>query len=219
MGNRQITVVVLRSSIRLNTLAVALASLVFFAHPLFADLIGTQVTGYYGSASAYPDNNLFDPLSQPIPSNYLNSAGTTVTIDGTAIEFGEQSGVALITADFSGTQLTLTTTPLDPPVFSAVPVVYIFTGTGQFTSLTAVSDTFPGGLTAQLDGQAITIGWLGQTEFTQPLTATFAIGSSGGSGVDVVPEPGTGWLMITALLLVIAGMIRKSPNRKKPNYS
>jgi hypothetical protein len=120
-------------------------------------------------------------------------------VSGTAVEFGEQDGVVRITADLTGDTLTLTTAPVDPPVEFATPVVFAFTGTGQFTSLATISDNFTdGGLIASLNDQIMTFQWSGQTEFTQPLTATYAIGSAAG-GVGEAPEPSTYWLFGSVL--------------------
>lgn len=174
-------------------LALFFATFIAFSCPAFADLIGTQITGYYGAQAAYPDANLFDPSTNVIPPDYLNSVGTTVPVSGTAVEFGEQDGVIRITADFTGDTLTLTAAPVDAAVASTTPVMYVFTGTGQFTSLATISDNFTdGGLIANLNDQIMTFQWAGQAEFTQPLTATYAIGSA--SGVGEAPEASTAWL-------------------------
>jgi hypothetical protein len=175
--------------------ALLFAIFIAFSRPAFADLIGTQVTGYYGAQASYPDNNLFDPGTNVIPPAYLNSGGTTVTISGTAVEFGAESVAARITADFTGDTLTLTAAPLGLPVVFTTPVVYVFTGTGQFTSLATISDNFTdGGLIASLNDQIMTFQWSGQTAFTQPLTATYAIGSASGAAGEA-PEPATYWLV------------------------
>lgn len=177
----------------MKPLVLLFATFVAFSGPAFADLIGTQVTGYYGAQSAYPDGNLFDPATNVIPPDYLNSAGTTVTVSGTAVEFGEQDGVVRITADFTDNTLTLTAAPVDASVVPTTPEMYVFAGTGQFTSLATISDNFTdGGLIASLNNQIMTFQWSGQTEFTQPLTATYAIGSASGAGE--APEASTAWL-------------------------
>lgn len=179
-----------------------------FSCPALADLIGTQVTGYYGAEASYPNNNLFDPDTNVIPPDYLNSGGTTVTVSGTAVEFGEETRPVRITADFTGDTLTLTASPVDPPVTSTTPVSYVFTGTGQFTSLATIADNFTdGGLIANLNDQTLTFQWAGQTEFTQPLTATYAIGSV--SGVGETPEAPTAWLAGGALIAALLYRNRK----------
>jgi hypothetical protein len=182
-----------------NSLALIFVIFISFSCPVFADLLGTQITGYYGAQASYPDNNLFDPATNVIPADYRNSGGTTVTVSGTAIEFGEGDRFLRITADFTGDTLTLTAAPMDLPVTSTVPVIYAFTGVGQFTSLATISDNFTdGGLIASLNDQTMTFRWAGQTEFTQPLTATYAIGSISGAGE--APEPSTAWLIASVIV-------------------
>lgn len=75
-------------------------SLAVFACPLTAGLIGTEITGSYVSRSN-PEANLFDPALGNVPTGYLNAAGTTVSIAEPAIEFGEQTDISLITANFT----------------------------------------------------------------------------------------------------------------------
>lgn len=189
-------------------LAILFASFIAFCCPAFADLIGTQITGYYGAQASYPDNNLFDPATHVISPDYLNSGGTTVNVSATAIEFGEENGVVRITADFTGDTLTLTAAPTDSPVLSATPVVYVFTGAGQFTSLATISDNFTdGGLIASLNDQVMTFQWAGQTDFAQPLTATYSVGSAG--NVEGAPEPSTCWLVGCIVIWIVLYRNRK----------
>lgn len=169
------------------------AALLLVTMPASAGLIGTPVTGYYGSIREYPTRNLFDPAQGFVPRGYLNEAGTTVTISGSTIEFAEETSIALIAADFTDTELILTHLPL-VPLASSDPVIFTFTGAGQFRSVVKVSDDYPnGGFNYALNGQVLTLTWAGGD--LKPQKAVFDINS--------VPEPsvfamtGVGLFMLT----------------------
>ena len=74
--------------------------------PACASLIGSTVTGsltFTGDPSNY-----FDPNNGFVPAaGYLNVAGTTVTVSGSAAEFGYDDGASLISADFGANGLLL----------------------------------------------------------------------------------------------------------------
>ena len=161
-------------------------------------LLGTQVTGVMNIAGA--PANFFDPANGYVPSGYLNKTdGTTVTIADPAVEFGFQDGNNLDTADFTDTTLTLT----DVSKSSSVSNTYQFTN-AAFAGLTLLktSDTFTGGVTANLDGTTLTIV---APEFGLPGTyaATFSFRSA------TVPEPSTITLAATAGLMGLGGSWRR----------
>ena len=135
----------------------AMAMVSLTTAPVRATLIGTQVTGalYF---VGYPQN-WFDSANGRAPAGYLNVAGTTVTIASNAVEFGYAESTATITANFTGTRLTVTDTPLDTAHYN--PIQMVFTNSA-FSSLSAVSDSFPnGGMTGSLTGDVISLNWAG----------------------------------------------------------
>jgi hypothetical protein len=123
-----------------------------------ATLIGTRVTGelYF---VGWPQNS-FDPANGQVPAGYLNTAGTTVTISASAVEFGYFDGTVTVTADFSDTQLVVT----DHVLLTGAhynPIQLVFSNTA-FSSLATASDSFPsGGMTSTLSGNVITLNWAG----------------------------------------------------------
>jgi uncharacterized repeat protein (TIGR01451 family) len=174
-------------------------SLVVSACPLSAGLIGTEITGSYASRSN-PDTNLFDPALGNVPTGYLNAAGTTVTIAEPAIEFGEQTDISLITANFTDTQLILTNTPIRSGFNLIAASRFTFIGTGQLTSIGLFSSDFPGAaISASLSGQSLTIDWGEFVTSGSQQTAIFNVGSS--EVPANAPEPGT-----LALLAAVAGL-------------
>jgi hypothetical protein len=102
--------------------------------PAKADLVGTSVTGsfVYGGFSG----NCFAPSSTSCagapPAGDENTAGTTVPISATLVEFGYSDDANSDAANFTGTGLTIT----DDVLFGAVPWVMTFTDTA-FTGLTS----------------------------------------------------------------------------------
>jgi hypothetical protein len=126
--------------------------------PVWAStLIGTQVAGAL-HFQGYPQN-FFDPVNGNIPTGCLNLAGTTVIISSNAVEFGYADVTATITADFTGTQLVVTESPLNTTLYN--PIQMVFTDSA-FTNLSAASDGFPnGGLAGSLNGGVITLNWAG----------------------------------------------------------
>jgi len=124
---------------------------------LASTLLGTQVTG----ALYFPGyaQNFFDPVNGRVPSAYLNFTGTTVTISSDAVEFGYSDGTVIITADLTGTQLTVSDTTQTAADFNPIEIVLT---DSAFTNLSAASDSFPnGGLAASLSGSVITLNWAG----------------------------------------------------------
>jgi hypothetical protein len=149
-----------------------------------AGLIGTSTTGdlqFSGTGST----NWFDPANGHVPSGYLNNTQfPNITISGTAVEFGYQDGANLDTADFSNTGLTLG----DVSSLGSDAATYTFTDTAfSGATLAKLTDTFPGGVTAGISGDTLTI----QTPAFAPsgtFNATFSITPA---ATAAVPEPST----------------------------
>ncbi len=84
--------------------------------------------------------NYFDPANGFVPTGPLNKTlGTTVTISGSATEFGYADGANTINANFGGSILTIT----DVSSGGSLPITFIFTDSA-FDQLTLISETFPG---------------------------------------------------------------------------
>lgn len=113
----------------------------------------------------------------------MNSAGTTVTISGSAIEFGYKDFANTDSADFTGSQLIVT----DISVFGGLYNAWTMTLTDTvFASLSKVSDNFVnGGVTGTLVGDVLTVSWAGGSldAGTVTLQAVFNVVS--------IPEPTT----------------------------
>jgi hypothetical protein len=145
-----------------------------------ASLIGSSVTGSMLVNNMPP--NYFDPAFGFVPSTgYLNSAGTTVMVSASAVEFGYSDSKNLDTADFGAATLTLT----DVSNGGSVPITYKFVDPA-FAGLTlsTLSNNFPTGSTAALAGTTLT------------LTTPMFIGTSGTfsavfslAAATAVPEP------------------------------
>ncbi len=157
--------------------------------PGWADLVGTSVTG----SLTFGGNplNFFDPVNGFVPNGPLNKTqGTTVTISSSAIEFGFQDPDNTDTADFTGTQLTLT------DISSGGQAAARFTFTDAAfagVTLSPVSNTFPVGFGAVLDGSTLTISF---PQFLQSGTfdAVFSL-----TPTTAIPEPGSIALLLSAL--------------------
>src|SRR4051812_39886393 len=85
---------------------VALSVLCAISANAWGALVGTSVTGNFILDGLV--NNFFDPSTGFVPSECLNSAGTTVTVADPAIEFCFSDPVNDDRANFSDTSLTIT---------------------------------------------------------------------------------------------------------------
>jgi hypothetical protein len=185
-------------------LALALLCGVFafatLALPAKADLVGTPVTGSIMFSSN--PNNYFDPANSDVPAGYLNTAGPTVTISGTSVEFGFMDNFNTDTADFTGSSLTVT----DDVAILAVNWVMTFTDPA-FAGLNLVpgTDTFTnGGVTGTLVGDTITLDWAGTPTADGLLTASFSIPPA-----TITPEPSSLLLLSVGLLGIVAMRCRR----------
>lgn len=146
-------------------------------------LTGSSVTG----SLTFDGNptNYFDPANGFVPPGYLNTMGTTVTIQAPAVEFGFDDGTNLDLANFSASQFTIEdVVEAAGPSASNAPFTMTFTDSA-FMGMTfnKVSDSFPnGGLSYAVTGSTITISWAGG-----PVTANDDYTST----FTVVPEPST----------------------------
>jgi hypothetical protein len=171
-----------------------------------AGLIGSQVTGFFtDSASSGGGANFFDPnvptsgTSYEVPAGYLNSSGTTVTIQEPAIEFGTELSLCfcnLFTANFTDSQLVIDATAgftyFDSLAFEFTDPV--------FSSITEVSNDWPDTfLSSSLSGDVISIGFSAVSAIGgQNYQAVFDVGSAG----TATPEPSTVVIMATGLLAI-----------------
>jgi hypothetical protein len=174
--------------------------------PCRADLLGSQVTGTL-TFNGYGSTNYFNPLNGFVPggNQYLNSAGTTVTI-------GSETKSTIADFGFADLYDTITTT------FTANGVIVTDNGTGgnawtqTFKDSAFVGSTFAktfdnflnGGLTVTLSGDLLTIAWAGTTgdpASTMDLTFKPALATAG------VPEPSS--LGVLLLLGVAGAGVRK----------
>ena len=181
--------------------AVCLTSLLFFApRQAKAQLGGTRVTGSIYFNGGFSTNG-YDPANGAVPTGYENTAGTTVTISDTAVEFGFNDGYNLDTADFTDGTLTISDSVGS---FGATPWQQTFTDPDFSGLITQVSDTFDGGVTASALGDTITLNWDGTDNTGVTYAAVFDVGST-----LQVPEPST-W----ALLGIGAGLLGLTLRRR-----
>lgn len=155
-----------------------------------AGAIGTSVTG--SLLFAGNPNNYFDPSNGFVPSGYLNTSGTVVTVASPAVEFGFSDSTNTDLANFSAFQFTIEDVVGQNVGVSATnsPFTMTFTDTAfSGLTLTKATDFFPnGGLSYSLVGDTITINWAGgPVKANDDYTSTFALSN--------VPEPSS-WGML-----------------------
>ncbi len=173
-----------------------------------AGLLGTPVTGslnFQGNPTNY-----FDPTNTFVPAaGFENSAGTTVPISATQVEFGFQDGINLDTADFAATSLTVTDADTGG---GSLPFVMTFTD-AAFAGLQVgkVTDVFGnGGLSFSLTGTTLTVSAPLESAVATS-TATFSLGSTGGTtAATPLPTSATAGLGLLGLLGV-AQLRRRRP--------
>jgi hypothetical protein len=188
---------------KLSTIAFAIAAACLATSTAKADLIGTSVTGslqFTGSATNFfdPANGFVNGLLGTYPGGSLNAAGTTVTISGTATEFGFMDTINTDSADFTGTQLTVT----DVTRVGSNSATYTFTDTA-FNSLSLVSNSFPAGLTYSLSGDTITVN----TPLFSSTAGTFQAVFNVNSG-STVPDTGSTLGLLSLSVVALLGATR-----------
>ena len=141
---------------------------------------GASVTGTINFATN--TTNYFDPGNGLVPSDCLNTIGTTVIVSPTAIEFGAADGANRDTADFTSVNLLVTDVMTD----TAAPWTMTFTSPDfAGLSLVEISDNYPnGGVDPSLVGDTITLHWAGSGD---SLPGTF----SANYQFQAVPEAST----------------------------
>lgn len=170
-----------------------------------ADLIGTSVNGsiqFGGNPLNYydPVNGFVNGPNGVFPGGSLNASGTTVTISGTAVEFGYMDGANTDSADFTGSQLIIK----DIVATAAANWTQTFVNPA-FSSLSKVSDNFVnGGVTGTLVGDVLTVTWGGTGVAAGELTAVFNVGSSPG-----VPDGGSTLALLGLAVTGMAGLRRR----------
>lgn len=171
--------------------------------PCRADLIGTPVTGSltFGTTTNYYDPSILGGWYVNGPAD-LNTGGTTVAISATAAEFGYADGASTISANFTGTQLTLTETSTGPAGWTQT-----FTDPA-FAGLSLVSSSFTG-LSYSSSGDTLTFIWGGSpsTSVTTTYSATFNI-------VDpAVPEASAAGFLMIGMGLVVLLLVKRNRAR------
>jgi hypothetical protein len=152
----------------------SIAMLSISTGPIWADGIGLTVSGVLtlyqpGQVPLQPvGTNFMDSANGAVPPGYGNSNTNGTAVIGSGIEFGASNGSDLLTADFTGTTLTVTDTCLNSacgttPITLAAYSPYI-------TGYSIVSDTIGViagyGDTFYFPGNAGAITFLGSPNFT-----------------------------------------------------
>jgi hypothetical protein len=195
----------MKSITKLLVIAVFVASAVAMV-PARADLILSTVTGSLNLGSPPIAVNYFDPIHGLVPPGYENSSphtGSSVTVSGTASEFGYSNGPSTIVADFGSTTLLLsdTTTTAD-----SSPLSFTFTDSAfAGLVLSKTNDTFPvGGLTATLSGTTLTVTTNDLSGVAGSFNGIFTLMSP-----SAVPEPSQLTLVGVAGLLFVGRFLRR----------
>ena len=178
-------------------------------------LLGSAVTGDLIFPIDVPNSgnvNYFDPANFEVPtSGYGNSVSpVNVPIVNPGIEFAltdsSVTQAVTLTADFTGSTLTVTDFCLNSNCQKDIPITMYFTDTA-FTSISKVSDTFAnGGLSFSLTGDVIELDWAGfPTSFPIDTTeqAVFSVASG-------APEPSSALLVGVAILGLAALALKKN---------
>lgn len=175
----------------------AIAVLCLSASSLWADGIGTDVTGSLAFNGG--STNYFDAANGFVPAGYGNSGGSTTVTIGPGIEFGFADSANLDTADFTGSTLTISNAVLQPN--AAGPFQMIFTDSA-FTGFSLVSNDL--GLTYSFTGNTLTLNRVaGDYSGTSSTVFNYT------SAASPVPEPGTFFLLGTGLLGTVGAVRRK----------
>lgn len=184
----------------------AFACLSLASHPVFADAIGTSVTGSLTFNGAGP-TNYFLVSNGSVPPGYGNSISDPTTI-GSGIEFGYVDFFNTNTADFTGSTLTVQ----DVSSFADGAFEMDFTDT-YFTGVTLLAGSNPG-FTYSFSGNTLQVFFAGtSTPGTYAASFTLAGGTdtppNNPGDPAVTPEPSTIFTLGTGLLAAVGAGRRK----------
>ena len=176
-------------------------------------LSGSSVTAelYFGSDFS---DNLFYP---PTTTGCLNSGGATVTVSDTAPEFCYFLA-GYVSVDLNDTTPELTVTYNTLPM-GTIPALTIYLTDTAFEGLTLskLSDSFPGGLTSDLEGDQLTLTWPGgEADFVPPCETSTCHSATFDLTPAPVPEPST-VLLVAAGALVLC-LYRRRSDQPQPDF-
>jgi hypothetical protein len=217
-------------------IVLSVAILAFSSGKIWADGIGLTVSGiltFYtpGETPLQPTGiNFLDSSNGAVPAGYGNSTTNGTAVIGSGIEFGVSNGSDLVTADFTGTTLTVTDTCLNSGCGSTPFTLAIYSP--YITGYTIESYDFANavlgyGNTFAFPGDAGAMTFFGESGFSggtltfdytsitppPPPTQSLRLASfsrlavPAGDPPSTVPEPATFGLVGTGLL-GFAGFLR-----------
>lgn len=200
-------------------LALVVFSLFVSAKPMFADAIGSAVTGalYLGNNTAV---NYFDPQNGQVPTGSGNSTGATLTIGTGAVAFDYAKSVVVgtvpvlgtpitqldtVVAAFTGNQLVVTTVaPISLGNFELDFTDDAFAGATLDNVLEAGLNPF--GDTGSVVGNTLRVligAGVGLNVYS------FTVNCDPATPASVTPEPGSLLLMSTGLLAAAGVMMSR----------